>query len=465
MSRLKSLGVEHVTGYERYDAFGGTWHPKLRYHSIQIHGAMWITSFSKYPYSKVADDQNGKVSGEEVEDYVKRFADDKGLNENYKLNSRVVHLKYESEARTAMLVIEDEKGLQREEGPFDFVIYASQASEPSIPNIPGSESFGGKILHSQQFKKDQFDEILRNEKKVVVVGGSKAGSDVALCFQRCGYQAFDWVYRSPYLFWKYELMFHNRSFVNMLRGFTTILALLWSLVSKTLAGWILWSSGLTVTHGNTPHNNWNKFHFGILCPTQRRDLAAIPTEKRIVGNPKGYFSGGLELDDGRKVKADYVIFGTGCQSGIDKLSFEKDGLPYTLHPDTNLLNHFIVPAIPVFANSTALWTTFGPVRACNSADLAIYHCCVRKKMTEKAMQLKASRQFCGGVNSLSGFLFQSKSFGLRKWVLMHLDLMLAGLVDFFDFLWHALQVFCLSEQDALKFRILPDDIKSEYAKL
>ena len=106
MSRLKALGVEHVTGYERYDAFGGTWHPKLRYHSIQIHGAMWITSFSKYPYSKVADDQNGKVSGEEVEDYVIRFADDKGLNENYKLNSRVVHLKYESEARTAMLVIE-----------------------------------------------------------------------------------------------------------------------------------------------------------------------------------------------------------------------------------------------------------------------------------------------------------------------------------------------------------------------
>lgn len=108
---------------------------------------------------------------------------------------------------------------------------------------------------------------------------------------------------------------------------------------------------------------------------------------------------------------------------------------------------------------------YEPVRACNSADLAIYHCCVRKKMTEKAMQLKASRQFCGGVNSLSGFPFQSKSFGLRKWVLMHLDLMLAGLVDFFDFLWHALQVFCLSEQDALKFRILPDDIKSEYAKL
>jgi len=77
------------------------------------------------------------------------------------------------------------------------------------------------------------------------------------------------------------------------------------------------------------------------------------------------------------------------------------------------------------------------------------------------MQLKASRQFCGGINSLSGFLFQSKSFGLRKRVLMHFDLMFAGLVDFFDFLWHVLQVFCLSEQDALKCRILPDEVESE----
>ena len=358
-------------------------------------------------------------------------------------------------------MVEEENGIQREEGPFDFVIYASQASEPNIPKIPGSDSFCGKILHSQQFKKELFDEIVRNGKKVVVVGGSKAGSDIVLCFQRAGYQAFDWVYRSPYIFWKYELMFKNESFVNMLRGFTTILAILWSLVSMTLSGWMMWGSGVAVTHGNKWHNDWKKFHFGVLCPKQRQDLAGIPTEKKVVGNPKRYLSDGLELDDGREVKADYVIFGTGCQSGIDKLLFEKDGVPYRLVPDMDLLNHFIVPGIPVFANSTALWTTFGPVRATNSADLAIYHCCVRQKMTEKAMQLKASRQFCRGVNSVSGWLFQSSTFALQKWLLMHLDLMFAGLVDVSDFLWHSLEVFCLKEQHALRFRILPDEVESE----
>ena len=74
---------------------------------------------------------------------------------------------------------------------------------------------------------------------MVVVGGSKAGADMALCFSRAGYDNMKWVYRTPYLFWKYELMFHNRSLLNKLRGLTTLVALLWALLSKTIAGGIL----------------------------------------------------------------------------------------------------------------------------------------------------------------------------------------------------------------------------------
>ena len=50
ISRLQELGVTNITGFEKNDDLGGTWHPTLRYHSVQIHGAMWITSFDKYPY-------------------------------------------------------------------------------------------------------------------------------------------------------------------------------------------------------------------------------------------------------------------------------------------------------------------------------------------------------------------------------------------------------------------------------
>ena len=82
---------------------------------------------------------------------------------------------------------------------------------------------------------------------------------MALCFSRAGYDNMKWVYRTSYIFWKYELMFHNRSLLNMLRGLTTVVALLWALLSKTIAGGIMWCSGLAVTYGK-PHNDWNKFH-------------------------------------------------------------------------------------------------------------------------------------------------------------------------------------------------------------
>ena len=165
--------------------------------------------------------------------------------------------------------------------------------------------------------------------------------------------------------------------------------------------------------------------------------------------------------------------------------------PYALSPTANLLHHFIVPDFPVFSNATALWTTFGParrhnessvishigitgsigirhsatpappssptlqVRAVNSADMAIYHLCVRKKLSEAEMARKAARQLGRSPNAISGWLFQRYSFALRIWLIMHLDLIAAGLLDFFDFMWHAIQVFILSKQDPLKLRILP----------
>ena len=48
---------------------------------------------------------------------------------------------------------------------------------------------------------------------------------------------------------------------------------------------------------------------------------------------------------------------------------------------------------------------------------------------------------------------------------MHLDLMAAGLVDFFDFVWHAVEIFCLGTQTALPLHILPRDRPPQDGKL
>ena len=133
ISRLRELGVSDITGFERYDDVGGTWHPKLSYHSIQIHGAMWITSFDRYPYNPTDRDANdGKVLGSEAHAYVRRFTKDKDVKSHYRFNSKVVSIKYNSAKRNAVLVVEDPQGQCTESGPFDFVIYAASPTFPTF---------------------------------------------------------------------------------------------------------------------------------------------------------------------------------------------------------------------------------------------------------------------------------------------------------------------------------------------
>jgi len=453
ISRLQELGVTNITGFEKNDDLGGTWHPTLRYHSVQIHGAMWLTSFDKYPYSPNNKDvSDGKVLGAEALAYVKRFADHTGVGPCYQFNNSVVSVKYDSSRRNATLVTEDARGNRSEKGPYDFVVYASQASEPNLPSIPGQELFKGKILHSLWFKTTQFEEIIKSKAKVVIIGGSKTACDMVLCFQRAGYEAFNWVFRKPYIYWKYEFMFHDSSPINALRGMTTLVAITISLFSSKLMGLIMWCSGLGVTDGKR-HMDWNKFHWGILCPKQRRDLAMIPQQKRYQSGIKCLHSNSIELQNGQKIQADYILLGTGCHSGLEKLEFEKDGATYSLNAEKQLLHHFLVPTFPVFGNSTALWTTFGPKRAVNSADMIIYHLCVRKSLTEQQMVTMASWQL-GDCSANVDPLFQKEN-TVKAFVIRHINLMLSGLVDVFDFLWHAVELFCLARQTTLRFDILP----------
>jgi len=69
-------------------------------------------------------------------------------------------------------------------GPFDFVVFASYCKTAKRPVLPGEESFEGRILVSSDFTTETFSEILREKKKVVLVGGGKTACDQVLNFHR-----------------------------------------------------------------------------------------------------------------------------------------------------------------------------------------------------------------------------------------------------------------------------------------
>jgi cation diffusion facilitator CzcD-associated flavoprotein CzcO len=451
LQRLKSIGVTNVDVFERYAGIGGTWSPELRYHGLQIHGSMTVTSFDGFPYSDDPDVQGGKVMAEEVERYIQRFAARNELLEHCRLNSNVDRVDYRSSDRTGVLQVTDTRtGEQRTTAPYDLVIWASMSAFGDVPRLPGAETFRGTQLHTTQLSGEAFADIVTNGRRVVVVGGGKAACDVVLGLRRAGHTAFTWVMRKPYLFYKFESLLHAAAPLDRVRGATYLATVLWLGLSKRLGAVLHWSSGYLHTFGRQ-HVDFTHFHGGVLCATQRRELEDIPYE---IGDPVALGPDGLLLSDGRSVDGDVVIWATGNRSGIDTIGLTKDGAPFVLDPRAKLYNHFVVPGLPVLASSTALWTTFGPMRATNAADLAVYHLSVRKQRSERRMQRAANRQL--SRNSIvHSFIWARGACWLQQWVYFHIDLMLQGITPIDAFLKHAIEVFVLAKETPLDFNLLP----------
>jgi cation diffusion facilitator CzcD-associated flavoprotein CzcO len=412
---------------------------------------MTVTSFDGLPFSTNRDVQGGKVMAEEVERYIHRFADTNHLRTHIQFNSNVNSVNYNSSTQKGTISVTDTlTGQQRESGPYDMVIWASMAAFGDVPSIKGAEKFIGKQLHTTQYKTTEFNDIIKNNKKVIVVGGGKAACDVVLSFRRAGFKNFTWLMRKPYLFYKFEALLHDASFKNKVRGLSYLSTVLWTGVSSRLGAILHWSSGHLCTFGK-PHTDFNHFHGGVLCPTQRNDLKDIPY---TIGEIGSFKEEGVMLKDGSEQDCDVVIWATGNKSGIDTLKLAKDGEPFRLDAHSKLYNHFIIPQLPVMASSTALWTSFGPMRATNSADLTIHHLCVRKHRTQKQMERIANRQM--SQNSLQhSFIWAHKTCWLQQWVYFHIDLMLAGITPVESFLKHAIEVFVLSKETPMEFNLLP----------
>jgi hypothetical protein len=236
----------------------------------------------------------------------------------------------------------------------------------------------------------------------------------------------------------------------MLRGLSYLPTVIVTGASRRAGAILHWSSGHLHTLGR-PHTDFARFHGGVLCATQRRQLRDIPY---TIGNPVRFEQDAVVLEDGAELPADVVIWATGNSSGIDTLQLSKDGESFSLDPNAKLYNHFIVPDLPVLASSTALWTSFGPMRATNAADLAVYHLAVRKARSQRQMQ-RAARRNMARNSILRSFIWAHDACWLQRWVHFHIDLVLQGITPIEAFFKHALEVFVLGKQTPLRFNLLP----------
>jgi cation diffusion facilitator CzcD-associated flavoprotein CzcO len=183
-----------VTILERSDDLGGVWEPARSYPEVQTQSPKDLYRYTDKP---MPDSYPEWPKGPQVHAYLTDYAREHGLLPHMRFNATVVGMtRRDSNAPGWTLEIRNaDGGVTHEE--FDFVaVCTGQFNEPQTVSHPGADAFqaaGGRILHSAQHT----DAAIVKGKKVVVLGGSKSATDIAVHSVNAGASEVTLVYREP----------------------------------------------------------------------------------------------------------------------------------------------------------------------------------------------------------------------------------------------------------------------------
>ena len=173
---LLEAGLDpHV--FERSHQLGGIWarDPPFSWPSMHSNISKHMCSFSDFPhpYPTTSSYLHASQLGEYLEAYAGEFV----TSERISLGHRVTSVKRE-QAKGKWIVHWQERSENRFGSRlFDFVVVAAgYFAKPSIPSIPGLETFpDGKVIHSSQYKNPSAFQ----GKRVAVIGAGFSGAEIA----------------------------------------------------------------------------------------------------------------------------------------------------------------------------------------------------------------------------------------------------------------------------------------------
>ncbi|MEV6313853.1 NAD(P)/FAD-dependent oxidoreductase [Streptomyces sp. NPDC051776] len=160
--RLRRAGLTDFTVLERADAVGGTWRDNT-YPGCACDVPSHLYSFSFAPNPEWPRNFSGQPH---IRAYLERVTDTFGLRPHIRFNSEVLSLRWDE----AELLWEIETVTGRLTA--DVVVSATgPLSDPKIPDIPGLDSFPGKVFHSSRWDHD-YD--LRGKRVAMIGTGASA---------------------------------------------------------------------------------------------------------------------------------------------------------------------------------------------------------------------------------------------------------------------------------------------------
>src|SRR6266478_9057250 len=183
-----------VTIIENSRDLGGVWDPARSYPDVQTQSPKELY---RYTDKAMPESYPEWPKGPQVHAYLSGYARDHKLNSSMRFNTTVVSMDRRADGKAGWtLALRGRDGASGRED-FDFVaICTGQFNEPQTLSLPGEEPFkakGGEILHSSQYN----DPAIAKGRKVVVLGGSKSATDIAVNAVNSGAAEVTTVYREP----------------------------------------------------------------------------------------------------------------------------------------------------------------------------------------------------------------------------------------------------------------------------
>src|SRR5215469_1256524 len=150
--RLRELGLR-VRAFEAGSGVGGTWYWN-RYPGARFDSESWTYGYSFS--QELLDEWDWRehfAPQPETERYLNYVADKFDLRRDIQFNSRVASARYREESRTWEIALEDGRHYTTR-----FLIAAiGILSAPTMPNIPGIDTFRGVSCHTHRWPKDGVD--------------------------------------------------------------------------------------------------------------------------------------------------------------------------------------------------------------------------------------------------------------------------------------------------------------------
>ena len=180
-----------VIGFERSHDFGGVWELSRSYPDVQTQSPKDLYCYTDHP---MPDDYPEWPKGPQVHAYLHSYAEKHELGRLFRLNTNITSMDRRADGEPGWTLTIEEAGRTRTQD-FDFVaICTGQFSDKNIITHPGQDEFiaqGGQVIHSS----DYTDPSMMKDKRVVVLGGSKSATDIAVNAAKSGARQVTMVYR------------------------------------------------------------------------------------------------------------------------------------------------------------------------------------------------------------------------------------------------------------------------------